>query len=96
MYGFITFIREQGIIGLAVGFILGGAVSKVVQSLVTDIINPLIGFLVGSTESLSSMMIGPVAFGNFLVVLIDFLIVALVVYVIFKQIGVGRLDSPKQ
>jgi len=39
--GFIDFVREQGVVGLAVGFILGGAVSKVVSSLVKDIINSL-------------------------------------------------------
>ncbi|MBN1168519.1 MscL family protein [Candidatus Woesebacteria bacterium] len=33
MKGFMNFIREQGVVGLAVGFILGGAVSKVVSSL---------------------------------------------------------------
>ncbi len=43
MQDFLNFIREQGIIGLATGFILGGAVSKVVSSLVGDIIQPIIG-----------------------------------------------------
>jgi large conductance mechanosensitive channel len=43
MKGFLNFIREQGVVGLAVGFILGGSVSKVVTSLVTDIINPVLG-----------------------------------------------------
>ena len=41
MKGFLEFVREQGVVGLATGFILGGAVSKVVTSLVTDIINPV-------------------------------------------------------
>ena len=43
MKGFLTFIREQGIIGLAMGFVLGGSVSKLVTSFVNDIINPIIG-----------------------------------------------------
>jgi len=47
MSGFIDFIRKQGVIGLAVGFILGGAVSKVVTALVEDIINPIIGVALG-------------------------------------------------
>lgn len=38
MKGFIEFIREKGVVGLAVGFILGGAVAKVVAALVTDLI----------------------------------------------------------
>ncbi len=38
---FLNFIREQGVVGLAVGFILGGAVSQLVASLINDIVNPL-------------------------------------------------------
>ena len=49
----MTFIREQGVMGLAIGFILGGSVSKVVTSLVQDIINPFLGIILGSTEGLS-------------------------------------------
>ena len=46
--GFLTFVREQGVVGLAVGFILGGAVVKVVAALVADIVSPLLGLLLGS------------------------------------------------
>ena len=49
---FMDFIREQGVVGLAVGFILGGAVSKVVSSLVEDIINPILGILLGAAGKL--------------------------------------------
>ena len=52
MKGFIDFIREQGVIGLAIGFILGGAVSKVVTSLVNDIISPVIGLGAGRAGQL--------------------------------------------
>ena len=38
MKGFINFIREQGVVGLAVGFILGGAISKVVSAIVNDLV----------------------------------------------------------
>ena len=40
MRGFLNFIREQGVVGLAIGFILGGAISKLVAALVNDLINP--------------------------------------------------------
>ena len=46
--GFVEFVRKQGVVGLAVGFLLGGAVSKVVSALVTDIVNPLVGLVLGS------------------------------------------------
>lgn len=96
MKDFLHFIREQGVVGLAVGFILGGAVSKVVSSLVEDVINPLIGAVFGSTEGLASMMLGPVALGSFIAVLIDFVIVAAVVFFIFKRLKLDRLDVSKE
>lgn len=84
MKGFIDFIRSQGVVGLAVGFILGGAVSELVKSLVTDIINPLVSVFLGSAQDLkgSVLEIGPIAiaWGNFLNVFINFLVIAAVVY----------------
>lgn len=91
----MQFIREQGVVGLAVGFILGGAVSKVVSSLVQDIINPLLGMVLGSTESLAGMAIGPVKLGAFVGVMIDFVIVAAVIYFVFKQLGFDKMDKKK-
>ncbi len=100
MKGFLEFIREQGVVGLAVGFILGGAVSKVVTSLVTDLINPMLGVILGAAGNLSSMSlkIGSVnlMWGSFLSVLIDFLVIALVVYFGVKGLGLDRLDKKKQ
>lgn len=97
MKGFIDFIRKQGIIGLAIGFILGGAVSKVVTSLVQDIINPVVGLALGKLGDLSKAYIAigsaKIMWGNFVSVLIDFTIVAAVVYFIFKSLGVEKLDK---
>lgn len=96
MKGFVNFIREQGVVGLAIGFILGGAVSAVVKSLVTDIIEPAIGMFVGYSDGLKSLVFGPITYGNFITVLIDFLIVAAVVYFGFKALGVSKLDKEKK
>ena len=49
MKGFLDFIREQGVVGLAVGFILGGAVSKLVTAIITDIVNPILPACPGMT-----------------------------------------------
>ena len=97
--GFVDFIREQGVVGLAVGFILGGAVAKIVSSLVTDIINPLIGALLGTTDlSAKFLKIGVVEmhYGNFITTLIDFAIIALVVYYGVKLLKLDKLDKKKQ
>ncbi len=97
MKGFINFIREQGVVGLAVGFILGGAIAKVVSSLVTDIINPLLGLVLGSTEGLqkATYEVGEatISWGNFASILIDFLVIAFVVYFGVKKLGVDKLDK---
>ncbi|MFH1451130.1 MAG: MscL family protein [bacterium] len=97
MAGFIEFIRKQGIVGLAVGFILGGAISKVVSGLVNDIINPLLGILLGKTGSLASAKIivgsAEILWGSFLSTMIDFLVIALVVYFGIKGLKLEKLDK---
>ncbi len=99
MKGFLEFVREQGVVGLAIGFILGGAVSKVVSALVEDIINPVLGIILGSVGGLNAavLQIGPVAikYGHFIGALIDFTVIAFVVYYIFKGLE-GRIDKKKQ
>ncbi|MBC7106197.1 MAG: MscL family protein [Firmicutes bacterium] len=83
--------------GLAIGFILGGAVSRVVTSLVQDIVSSVIGLVLGRAGNLSGfyLTLGPakIMWGNFLSVLIDFLVVAAVVYWLFRVLGVEKLDK---
>lgn len=98
--GFLDFVRGQGVIGLAIGFLLGGAVSKVVTALVTDIINPLLSFAFGSTEGLKEAHIvlgdAKIMWGDFASVLIDFLIVAAVIYFGFRGLGLDKIDKKKE
>lgn len=99
MKDFMEFIRKQGVVGLAVGFILGGAVSKVVASLVEDIINPILGVILGAGGGIdtASLIVGPVEirWGSFVSVVIDFLVIALVVYYGVKKLGLDKLDKDK-
>jgi large conductance mechanosensitive channel len=98
MKGFLDFVREQGVVGLAVGFILGGAVAKMVTALVTDLINPLIGLAIGGLNLKSTYIaIGAakLMWGDFVSVTIDFLIVAFVVYFGVKILKLDRLDKKK-
>lgn len=100
MKGFVNFIREQGVVGLAIGFLLGGAVSKVVTALVTDIINPILGLALGATGNFKTASFGigsaRIMYGDFISVIIDFLVVAMVVYFGIKAIGLEKLDKPKE
>ncbi|MFC1647167.1 MscL family protein [Patescibacteria group bacterium] len=99
MKGFIDFIREQGVVGLAVGFILGGAVSKVVASLVSDITNPVLGVVLGAAGNLSdaAFTVGPVdiMWGSFVENIIDFTVIAAVVYFGVKLLKLEKLDKKK-
>ena len=96
MKGFLQFIRNQGVAGLAVGFILGGAISKLVSAIINDIVNPLVGLALGVTKGLgnASFKIGGVSFlwGHLLSAFIDFLVIALVVYFGVKLLKIGKIQ----
>jgi large conductance mechanosensitive channel len=81
--GFRKFILRGNVVDLAVGIVIGAAFTGVVQSLVKDLINPLLG-LAGGIPDLSSWVVtvGSSQFnvGNFLNALLSFLLIALVVY----------------
>ena len=97
--GFITFVREQGVVGLAVGFILGGAVSKVVTSIVKDLVDPILGLILGSVDGLKGAVIpffgAKIMIGNFLSTVLDFMVIAAVVYFVVKGLGVDKADKKK-
>lgn len=99
MSGFISFIRKQGVVGLAVGFILGGAVSKLVAAIVTDIINPLLGLLLSKAGNLSEATVtvgsAVLKWGNLVSVAIDFVVIAAVVYWGVHWLGLDKLDQSK-
>lgn len=100
MQGFIQFIRTQGVVGLAVGFILGKAVSDVVASIVNDLINPIIGIALHKFGDLSALsfhvLSANITYGKFISIIINFIIVALVVYYGVKKLRLDQLDAPKQ
>ena len=51
MKSFIDFLKEQGVIGFAIAFILGGAILKLVYSFVQDIISPIIALALGNLDN---------------------------------------------
>ncbi|MFN8636755.1 MAG: large conductance mechanosensitive channel protein MscL [Chloroflexota bacterium] len=91
--GFKKFLLRGNVVDLAVGIVIGAAFTGVVQALVKDIINPLIGPFSGSGD-LSSWAVsaGPsrLLVGDFLSAVLSFLIVALVVYFLVV-VPVGHL-----
>lgn len=99
MKGFIEFIRERAVVGFAVGFILGGAVTQVISSLVHDIINPVVGLLLSGTKGIESMYFqvsgARIMWGHFISIFLNFLILAAVVYFIVKGFKLENHDKKK-
>lgn len=86
---FKSFITRGNIIDLAIGVIIGGAFQKIVNSLVNDIIMPAISILTGKVDySALGVTIGgaTLKYGSFLTTIINFLIIALSIFVAIKVI----------
>lgn len=82
---FADFIKKQNVMGLAIGVTVGGATTKLVSSLVENIINPIIGIFVKGGAPFSAFMWGPVKIGAFINSMIDFLIIMTVVYIVINK-----------
>ena len=88
--GFKKFIKDQGLIGMAIGLILGTASGDLVKYLINNIIMPTLGFILGSAEGLKGVVwnMGKtpagkeavLSYGAFLNDVINFLVIAFVVY----------------
>jgi large conductance mechanosensitive channel len=84
---FKEFVMRGNVLDLAIAVIIGGAFGKIVASLVNDILMPLIGALFGGSKfsELSSLVNGvPIVWGLFVQAIVDFLIVAFVIFIIVK------------
>jgi large conductance mechanosensitive channel len=91
---FKGFALKGNVVDLAVAVVIGGAFGKIVSALVSDIIMPLVGALLPSEEwrtwQISSLH---VKIGDFLGSVVDFFIVATVLFVVVVKIG-GRFQKP--
>lgn len=87
---FKEFIGKAGVLGLAIGFIFGAAVGKVVTALVQDMIMPIPGAVIPGGDWRKAIVSIPVGngmnfgIGDFIGAIIDFLIIALVIFLIAK------------
>ena len=91
---FMVFLNKHGVVGLAIAVIIGGAASKLVSSLVSDILMPVITFFIpGGAWREATLTLGPIVMlvGSFIGAVIDFIIIALVVFFLMKQVGKSGL-----
>lgn len=90
---FKVFIGKAGVIGLAIGFIMGTYIGKVVSALVQDIIMPIPGAMIAGGDWRKAVVSLPIgagmnfAVGDFVGVIVDFSIVASIIFVIAKYAG---------
>lgn len=87
---FKEFAMRGSVIDLAVGVIIGAAFGKIVDSLVNDIIMPIVGILIGGYDfSKLSYKIGEaeIKYGNFIQILLDFLFISFVLFMVIKTMN---------
>lgn len=87
---FRDFIMRGNVMDLAVAVIIGTAFGKIITSLVNDILMPLIGLLMGGVDFTGlAWAVGQeqVLYGNFIQAIVDFLIVALIIFLIVKAVN---------
>ena len=87
---FKEFISKGNVLDMAVGVIIGGAFSKIVSSLVNDVMMPLIGIIIGGHNFTNlSIKVGnaKIMYGSFLQNVVDFLIVAFCLFTVIKIIN---------
>jgi large conductance mechanosensitive channel len=99
---YIAFLITFGIIGLAIAFVIGQAASKMVTAFVKDIIDPTIGlFLPASLENMAVNITGihgaqsQFKYGDLISNIIDFLIIALIVFIAYKVLSKYKLVENK-
>ena len=90
---FKEFINQGDVMDMAVGIIIGGALTAIVTALTSDIIQPLINFVTGGNAEVGGLVIPGtgIDFGSFISACINFLIIALVVFLLIK--GINKLHN---
>ena len=94
---FKEFISNGNVMSMAIGIIIGGAFTAIVNSLVADIITPLIGMILGGINfSGISITVGSaqLVVGNFIQAVIMFILTALVIFVMMK--GLNKVAAKKK
>jgi large conductance mechanosensitive channel len=111
---FREFAMKGSVVDLAVGVIIGGAFGKIVDSMVNDLMMPIIGRIIGKVDftnlfiplsdippgtaqtldALRKAGVPVLAYGNFITIAINFLILALVIFVMVKQVNKLKKETP--
>lgn len=94
-----SFLLRGDVVTLAVAVIIGGAFQKIVDSMVTDVISPILGMIVGNPDFSSiviggapdpadpTKVVGGIMIGNFINAVVSFLMVGIVLFFVVKAAG---------
>ena len=100
---FTEFISRGNVMDMAVGVIIGGAFTAIVTSLVNDILMPVISLLTGGMDFSSLCIVlgqgeepATLNYGMFIATVINFLIVAFVIFTVIKAINKMHKEQPKE
>jgi large-conductance mechanosensitive channel len=99
--GFVNFLREHAVVGLAVGFIIGQQAQGLIKQLVDSFITPMLSVWFGENLANKKFTVGGMhavdfTWGKFIYSFINFIFVLLFIYVIIKLFKLDKLDKPKQ
>jgi len=105
LQGFVNFVREQGVVGISVGLIIGLGAKSLVDSFVASFVNPIVGFVLGGTNlsaryfclatDATGACTSKITWGLFLNQLISFIIILAIVYFVVKGLKLDKLDKKK-
>jgi large conductance mechanosensitive channel len=105
LQGFVDFVREQGVVGVAVGLIIGLGAKSLVDSFVAAFVNPIVGFILGSSNlsakyiciqaDINGVCTTKLGWGAFINSLISFIIIVFIVYFVVKILKLDKLDKKK-
>ncbi len=93
---FAAFLKEYNVLALAVGFVMGGATTTLVQSFVKDVFMPIISPILNAgawEEATFSMGAITIAYGSFLAEVINFIILGLIIFIVIRKLL--RLEGVK-
>lgn len=95
--GFVAFLREKAIVGLAIGFVIGTQVQGVVKGFIADFIDPFFALVFPGNKELSArewvVYDAHFKWGDMIYQLIDFLFIVFIIYLVIRLFKLDRLDK---
>jgi large conductance mechanosensitive channel len=82
------------VVDLAIGVIIGGAFNNIIKALVDAVIMPIIGMIMGDPQKFQSLQVGGIKIGVLIQAVLDFIIIAFVLFLIVKAMNSVRKKSP--